>query len=217
MRTKTGQLAAFDKICAFGPPWQNHRRPITSQTSSLPTQSHSSTDLPDRALVEEYVSAYSDSIVRRVFPFIDPVLFEETLKTAYEPPPETLSPSGVASAKAAVLAFLSFVQIFGLDGETPLPMDAEACAAKSHWFAPQRVQELTLDSLQTTIMLVRPLIPALIVGLAKNPVSLSLVLWRSPVGSSSPVLRQPSGVYTGRSYQPGAEVCATGKECHHKL
>ncbi|KAK9319400.1 hypothetical protein V1517DRAFT_332708 [Lipomyces orientalis] len=151
--TKTGQRGAFEKLCAFGPPWQRHRQFHTSPASSEIMRSHLSVDLPDRAAVEEYVSVYRASSIRAVFPIIDLVLFNETLRMAYESPPETIHPYGVVSAKATVLAFLSFVQIFNLDTQTPLQMDGEAYAAKSQSLAPQLVPELTLDCLQTNIML----------------------------------------------------------------
>lgn len=181
-------------------------------------RSHSSIDLPDRAVVEEYVSAYRASIIRAVFPFIDLVLFKETLRTAYEPP-GTIPPYGILSAKATVLAFLSFVQIFNLDTQTPLQMDAEACAAQSQSVAPQLLPELTLDCLQTNIMLVSQVLtfgPSFI-RLANDSVCLSPVLWRSSIGSPSHVLLQPSCLYARRSYQSGAKGYADAKDRHNEL
>ncbi|KKA25228.1 C6 transcription factor [Rasamsonia emersonii CBS 393.64] len=151
VQSRTGEKATFEKLCAFGPPWQNQHRFYTASIPADFQRLQASVELPDRKIVEEYLSIYRSSIIRLVFPFIDPVLFQETLKLAYESQQAPM-PAGAASAKACVYAFLSVVSIFNLDGVSLL-VDSEACSVKAQCFTPQLVQETTIDGLQTSIML----------------------------------------------------------------
>ncbi|KAL1962343.1 hypothetical protein VTN77DRAFT_9756 [Rasamsonia byssochlamydoides] len=151
VQSRTGERATFEKLCAFGPPWQNQHR---FYTASIPAEFHrlqGSVQLPDRKIVEEYLSTYRSSIFRLVFPFIDPILFQETLRLAYEPRQAPMS-VGSASAKSCVYAFLAVASLFNLDGATQL-VDSEACSVKAQCFTPQLVQETTIDGLQSAIML----------------------------------------------------------------
>jgi hypothetical protein len=154
LESKTGERAKFEKFCAFGPPWQRHRHfYLDSALSSDLTHSQPSGNLPDRALVENYLAVYRTSIIRLVFPFLDPVLFQETLTMAYEPS-QGIKLYSISNAKASVLAFLSLVSALNLDEENPLLMDAQACAVQSQLFSPQLAREWTFDDLQTSLMLV---------------------------------------------------------------
>lgn len=153
VQSRTGEKASFEKLCAFGPPWQNQHRFYTASIPADFQRLQAPVELPDRKIVEEYLSIYRSSIIRLVFPFIDPVLFQETLNLAYESQ-QVPMPAGSASAKACVYAFLSVISTFNLDGLHFL-VDSEACSIKAQWFTPQLVQETTVDGLQTSIMLVR--------------------------------------------------------------
>jgi hypothetical protein len=123
-------------------------------TASLPAnfqRLQASVELPDRKVVEEYLSVYRSSFIRLVFPFIDPVLFQETLKLVYESR-QVVTPAGLASAKASIYSFLSVVSLFNL-GDLTVLVDSEACSVQAQCFTPQLLQETTIDGLQTAIML----------------------------------------------------------------
>jgi hypothetical protein len=77
-------------------------------------------------------------------------MFRQTLDLAYRP----LQVAGSASAKACVYAFLSHISLFGFDNNTQGSMDCQAYAAMVHNFTTEVIQELTVDGLQSLIMLV---------------------------------------------------------------
>ncbi|KAK9357276.1 hypothetical protein V1504DRAFT_442903 [Lipomyces starkeyi] len=151
VQTRTGQTGALEKLCAFGPPWQNQRNFHTFPGNNQMLQS--TIELPDREIVEEYVLGFSSDLLSLVFPLIDPVLFEETIKLAYNS--GNTDPVGHCSAKACIYSFLAFVSIFNLHSRTRTrpPVDTEACVSKALSLLTQVLQETTIDSLQSVVML----------------------------------------------------------------
>lgn len=78
-------------------------------------------------------------------------MFGKTLDLAYSP----LYPPGSASAKACVYAFLSFVSLFGFDDVVIGAMDIQSYALAAQNFVTPVIEEMTVDGLQSLIMLVR--------------------------------------------------------------
>lgn len=110
-------------------------------------------ELPDRALVERCSAWFQQCAFRLVFPAIDHVLFGDTIALAYEANDGTLSLENI-SAKACILAFISIMCLF--QGESPLPtdIDCDACALRAHHLLSDVLEDASLVSLQTVIMLV---------------------------------------------------------------
>lgn len=131
-------------------PWTNTHRLYTE--SSIP-------ELPNRLTVEKFVEMYCSSLHIPVFPVISKSLFTKTLDLVYGP-----EAVGSASAKSCVYAFLSVVTQFGLDDDIHEAMDCGSYASATQSFMAQITQEMTLDGLQSLIMLV-------------NTLS-SLIIWR---------------------------------------
>lgn len=154
IQSKTGQTGSFDKLYYLDPPSQRSRRVLPLNSPPGIKLSDPVIELPDRKLIEQYVSIYSSSPIRFIFPVIDPDLFKETLDSAYDPSPEKIHSSIVISAKGAVLAFLSFITIFGLDRSLPLPIDIRRCAETAQCYVLYTPAGVTIDHLQATIMLV---------------------------------------------------------------
>lgn len=154
IKSRTGQTVALEKFYAFGPPWQNQRNLYMNSVPRDMQLLEDSVHLPDREIVEELALRYSSHILFHVFPTIDKVLFEDTINLAYQQ--GSFQPTGHASAKACVYAFLAFVSIFNIHSGTGtgLPLDSEAYAWKAQSLATQALQEITTDSLQTAVMLV---------------------------------------------------------------
>ncbi|KFY80980.1 hypothetical protein V499_00222 [Pseudogymnoascus sp. VKM F-103] len=154
IKSRTGQTVALEKFYAFGPPWQNQR---SLHMNSVPRDMQflqDSVHLPDREIVEELALEYSSHILSLVFPTIDKVLFKDTINLAYQQ--GSLQPTGNASAKACIYAFLAFVSIFNVHSggsSTGLPLDSEAYAWKAQSLAAPALQDITTDLLQTAIML----------------------------------------------------------------
>ncbi|KAK9242427.1 hypothetical protein V1506DRAFT_495526 [Lipomyces tetrasporus] len=151
VQSRTGQTVTFEKLCAFGPPWQNLRFLDRNYLSRKFQTLQGVVKLPKRDVVEECTLAYSSSILRFVFPLIDTVLFDETIKLAYQP--DNNNGPGVASAKACIYSFLAFASVFNLHSSTWSAVDSEACALKAESLLPQVLHETTIDSLQTAVML----------------------------------------------------------------
>ncbi|OBT68432.1 hypothetical protein VE03_02848 [Pseudogymnoascus sp. 23342-1-I1] len=150
IKSRTGQTVAIEKLCAFGPPWQNQRNIYMNDMQLL----QDSVKLPARGIIEELAREYSSHILSVVFPTIDKVLFEDTMNIAYHE--GSFPPTGHASAKACIYAFIAFVSIFSIysGSGTELPLDGELYALKAQSLIPQVLQDITTESLQAAVMLV---------------------------------------------------------------
>lgn len=122
-------------------PWANTYRLYTE--SSIPV-------LPNRLIVESYAEMYCSSLHIPVFPVISKSLFTRTLNLAYGP----AHVAGSASAKSCIYAFLSVVTQFGFDDNMHGAMDCGSYASAAQSFMARITQEMTLDGLQSLIMLV---------------------------------------------------------------
>ncbi|KAK9233770.1 hypothetical protein V1525DRAFT_415432 [Lipomyces kononenkoae] len=151
IQSRTGQTVTFEKLCAFGPPWQNLRRLDRNSLSRNSQTLQGAAKLPKRDIVEKCTLTYSSSTLRFLFPLIDTMLFDETIKLAYQP--DNNNDTGVASAEACIYSFLAFASVFNLHGGTSPAVDSEACALKAEYLLPRVLHETTIDSLQTAVML----------------------------------------------------------------
>ncbi|KAL2012449.1 hypothetical protein VTN00DRAFT_5167 [Thermoascus crustaceus] len=152
VQSRTGQTVTFEKLCAFGPPWQNQRSQDWN-TALMELQMQGQWELPHRCIVEEFAAVYRTSVMRLVFPIIDATLFSETIKVAYYQPQASYY-IGNASARACIYAFLAFASVLNMHGKTLPAVDSEGCALKAQCLLLQVTQETaTVDGLQTVIML----------------------------------------------------------------
>lgn len=110
--------------------------------------------LPSRGIAKAFLDAFHQSTFRLAFPVIDFILFQETIAVAYEAS-DTLSPPKQTSAKACILAFLSMVGVLFHGKLSFLPsMDWDACYNAARSFLPDILDEVTVENLQTALMLV---------------------------------------------------------------
>jgi hypothetical protein len=115
---------------------------------------HRSVDLPDESIVDELVSIYDLSYLSLMFPVVDTSLFQETIKTVYQPSHITPPPTSVG-AKACVYAFLAFLSFLGFEPKTSPIVESGTYALEVFRILPGLVHEMaTLNSLQAVIMLV---------------------------------------------------------------
>lgn len=110
------------------------------------------TILPDRALIEKCMDLYMKSMIRATFPILDPCLFEETVRLAYESIDH--KPSHIMSAKACVIAFAIFAHM--------VPFGIRLCStSKFNYYTallqqvlPTITEAATVDGFQACILLV---------------------------------------------------------------
>ncbi|KAI1491413.1 fungal-specific transcription factor domain-containing protein [Biscogniauxia mediterranea] len=142
IQARTGDVPAFPKLT--GAPWENKsiQEAFLHPVSNL--------ELPDRKVTEEYFSMFCTRGLQFVFPVVDPVLFKDTIDDAYEP--WEISPSiKIASAKACVLSFLSFVSLMEGTLESA-PIDCDTCAIKAQHLLPQIFLENSIITAQVGLM-----------------------------------------------------------------
>lgn len=154
VQARTGQPIAFDTARQ---PWEKQRA-LGSNSLLANMQTQNPFELPPENIVQVYLNVYSSSLMQRIFPAVDPVLFRDTIRSAYK---QTRSSNhyGQASSKACVFAFIAFASILQCSGEDYQsnlpPVDSEAFATKVHCLLPQFTHETpTLDGLQAVTMLV---------------------------------------------------------------
>ncbi|CAG8125503.1 unnamed protein product [Penicillium olsonii] len=140
-----GEKISTAKLNTFDLPWTCPRR----LQDEDPVAAGSPTELPQRQVVELYVTRYASSFQALVFPVISKSLFAQTLDLAYGSPQSF----GYASAKACVWSFLSLVTLFGFDIDIRGPVDCGFYTLEAQRLLPRVIQEMTLDGIQCLMML----------------------------------------------------------------
>jgi hypothetical protein len=139
IEAQVGERNVFDKLLSLELPWPQ-----------LPDSSAPLPELPHRLNVEMLIVVYTSSPESLVFPVVSRSIFKDTLDLAYSP----AQPAGSASAKACVYAFLSLVSLFGFESSILGTMDCRSYASAAQSFLTAVIQQMTLDGLQSLIMLV---------------------------------------------------------------
>jgi len=156
--SRAGQEGVFPVLGGDVPPWHSHHQERSQFLSTFgPLQAQGPTpdlSLPDRHVVEEYLRFFRQSHFRLEFPVVDSILFQNTIKVAYEPwtGPPSLDP---VTAKASIFAFLAVISMF--EGEcrpSVPPVDGHGFAIKVQHMLALCSHELNLTVLQTVLMLV---------------------------------------------------------------
>lgn len=165
IKARTGQHVAIDKLSPARAPWDKERgQTFNTVLMNMNMNTNNPYELPDWRTTQVYFQAYKNSkVMRRIFPIIDPELFEDTINTAYSQSPSTLI-YGQASARVCVIAFLTFVSRLPdvknfVSTTTTDPIDHDLLATKAQFFIPQVLQEsASLDAAQAiTILVSEPL------------------------------------------------------------
>ncbi|KAH7113640.1 hypothetical protein B0J13DRAFT_411282, partial [Dactylonectria estremocensis] len=147
---RTGEATAFQKLKAL-----NKRQQVQPPTLSL-SHLHGSLEqlyeLPDRSIVEQGIYWFQNSAFRLVFPAIDTILFQDSVRMAYEPWEGPLSLERI-TAKGCVLAFLSIMCVFNGDSTWRPIVDSDVCAIKAHYLLSDMVEDASIVTLQTVFML----------------------------------------------------------------
>lgn len=156
IRSRTGQDAVFPTLLLNGPRDHDPRRLHQSVFSALGAMQHPAVDfsLPDRQVVDEYLTFFRTSFFKLEFPVVDASLFQETVNIAYQSWEASVSLEAIR-AKACVFAFLSVVSLFENDRwPASPPVDGDTFATKTQYLLPLVVQDVNLTVLQTVLMLV---------------------------------------------------------------
>ncbi|KAH8895489.1 hypothetical protein GQ53DRAFT_744098 [Thozetella sp. PMI_491] len=145
----TGQEPSLEDPNSPSPGWHQPPTAVVGHTEAI----NAPTKLPPREVTETAVSEFLSSITCRVFPFIDRVLFSETIAAAYDSQDD-----GVCRApsidRACVLAFMSIAQGFQEDMDlSPYRGDSDAYALEAHSLLNGCLDDLNLTALQTMMML----------------------------------------------------------------
>ncbi|KAJ5123833.1 uncharacterized protein N7515_007658 [Penicillium bovifimosum] len=159
IKARTGQPVAIDKLSPARVPWDKERG-RTFSTFLMNMKTKDSFELPEWEILQTYIQAYKNSkVMRRIFPVIDPELFDETVNRAYAHSSLPFA-YGQASSKACVIAFLTFVSRLSvlnavIKATTDIsPVDHDLLVAKAQFLMPQVLQEpASLDAAQAVTML----------------------------------------------------------------
>ncbi|KAJ5375840.1 transcriptional regulator family: Fungal Specific TF [Penicillium concentricum] len=159
IKARTGQNVAIEKLSPTRAPWDKERGQ-NFNTFLMNMNTCNPYELPDWATVQAYFQAYkSCRVMRRIFPVIDPELFEETLTTAYSQSPSTFR-FGQASARVCVIAFITFVSRLPdlarvvNSTTTAIPIDHDQLATRAQFLMSQVLQEsASLDAAQAITIL----------------------------------------------------------------
>ncbi|PYI05393.1 Zn(II)2Cys6 transcription factor [Aspergillus sclerotiicarbonarius CBS 121057] len=158
VQSRTGQNISLSRLVSSNkPPWERQRA-LSSNALVMNPQTENAFELPDRALIENYMNLFSCSFMRRIFPVLDPVLFKETIENAYQQRHLKFC-YGKANLKASVFGFAAFVSLvpppeFETQFRSLPPLDGEANFTKAQCIVPQLLQEsVSVEGLQAVTML----------------------------------------------------------------
>lgn len=122
--------------------------------TSLSAVSLDRMDIPDMDFVYSYIKLYQRSALCYAFPVIDVLLFDETIRRAYQRP-QPVQSAKVDSAHACIFAFVGLVSSFNLERSTLSTIDVLKYAAEAQRLLSKTWQHsATLDGLQAYVMLV---------------------------------------------------------------
>ncbi|GIK05589.1 hypothetical protein Aspvir_009702 [Aspergillus viridinutans] len=156
IQARTGRQISEDQLNSYSrPPWEKQRALSSNRhlTNMLP---QSMFELPERHAVEVHLALFRTTLMQRVFPIVDPILFPDTIKAAYSH--SSLSASR-ADVRACILSFLAFSSILQVPEykDRPLglpPIDSEGLALKAQCLIPQVLREdASLEGLQALIIM----------------------------------------------------------------
>lgn len=138
--------------------WSEFRIPIYRPTSlsvlHLDESGSGLLDLIDQSTAKRVLDSFFSTYTPLVFPFIDHVLFETTLDTAYEILDDPLSSPTHIAARACVQAVLSVAGRMKITGASPSPLDPEKSAIKAQRLLSLIPGYMSLDTLITVLVLV---------------------------------------------------------------
>ncbi|KAJ6068265.1 uncharacterized protein N7446_005302, partial [Penicillium canescens] len=144
--TRTDQDVTWTDICI----------PIMdfSPLSALPPSfSQEICDLPDQDATREILSDFFRSSFRLTFPVLNRVLFETTMETAYKPADRNMFSSTQTAARACVFGTLSIATRLKRPHQSARPIDADLCAAKANFLLMYLIGDISLETLQTILLL----------------------------------------------------------------
>ncbi|PKS10105.1 hypothetical protein jhhlp_001855 [Lomentospora prolificans] len=108
--------------------------------------------LPPRQFVETIFQTFIKSAESLVFPFIDRVLFADTIRIAYEPVPGDLSEERLAEI-ACLFAFISLSRGFENFCKDSSRIDSDAYASRAQTILDATLEDMNMTLLQTALML----------------------------------------------------------------
>ncbi|KAJ5081820.1 transcriptional regulator family: Fungal Specific TF [Penicillium alfredii] len=145
IKARTGQTISTDRVTPNHAPWEKERGQSTNALL-MNLRNQNPFQMPDWSVVQLYFAAYkSCPVMRRIFPIVDVMLFEETIDEVYRQPPDSFR-YGQASSRASVLAFLAFVSRLPPIKEfiqtlSHPPVDQDGLATLAQFLMPQVLQE----------------------------------------------------------------------------
>ncbi|KAB8264456.1 hypothetical protein BDV32DRAFT_135349 [Aspergillus pseudonomiae] len=120
--------------------------------SSLRPKATRTVYLPSKSLLFERLQEYKSSVFCEIFPFINPHLFEDTVRAAYQEQ-STLTCSN-DSAKACVFAFMAVTSTFSNSTDSHGSLDSDHYAYAAYDLVPEFFRDtVTTEGLQALLML----------------------------------------------------------------
>ncbi|KAH8670627.1 hypothetical protein BGZ61DRAFT_363274 [Ilyonectria robusta] len=148
--SRTGEWSPIQKLSDLGT--RNQLPSLVVQTLPAQDASELLKCMPDRAAVESILNHFQSSMFGLIFPIIDHVLFGYTLDMAYAPADGQETP-GHISAKACVLAFMSFVGLTRTACTVDMSVSPDECATTATHLLADVFEDVSVMSLQTVFML----------------------------------------------------------------
>ncbi|KAK5991595.1 ABC-transporter-regulating transcription factor-like protein [Cladobotryum mycophilum] len=156
--SRTGQLPSFQRLSLSYSPDPHHDDHHTEHLPPVPTEPPQVTQgqravLPERWVTEYLLQAFLETDFSLVFPLVERVLFQQTIRLAYcsRGSAPTLEQK---SAKACVLMFLAIGGCHFREQEAASYVDSDACAKEAQSLLAEVLEDVSVTTLQTAIMLV---------------------------------------------------------------
>ncbi|KAJ5503658.1 hypothetical protein N7463_006532 [Penicillium fimorum] len=149
VESRCGQTKNLDRFARFFHSWGTNPRSTSDSLGPPDNQNYS--HLPDREVIEAYLTSFQSSALHQIFPLVKHSLFTGTIRRAYQRPQDS---SKSLSAVCCVYAFAAFVTTIDLRNSTLPAIDGNDCAKEAQRLLSKLSQTpATLDALQTVLIL----------------------------------------------------------------
>lgn len=151
IESRTGSDASLGRFELFG----SKSVPVSAM-SSPQISFQELCRLPDKHLARTILDTFFASTSRFLYPLVDPVLFEETMRRAYDVPDGSPLSHSQVTARTCVLAAIAIMPRLAGSDENSDSSSSPVCPDKAQRLLGYVVGEENLEALQAVLMLVRP-------------------------------------------------------------
>ena len=154
IRTRTGEEPILDHIHTFGRPWQAQKVAEPAKPLTIPQLEilKNVEALIPRLTLDHLFKSYITSHYHVASPFIDPLLFEDTIQAAYVM--ADTSPQAI-DARGCIFSFVALMSLWQSEWDSSPPIGKDLFASIASGCLVRISPNISLEAIQSAFLLVR--------------------------------------------------------------